>query len=134
MTKNDRTRQPAALTPAQKNAAELLASGLNDKETAALARVSRQTLNGWKNHNAAFQEAIEANRADLVKNHRERLYALTLKAFSTLERAMDEKLSVPAALGVIRATLALDLLESHEPPQKTIVEIHYGDEGREAAG
>lgn len=134
MTKNDRTRQPAALTPAQKNAAELLASGLNDKETAALARVSRQTLNGWKNHNADFQEAIEANRADLVKNHRERLYSLTLKAFSTLERAMDEKLSVPAALGVIRATLALDLLASHEPPAKTIIEVVYGDEGTESAG
>lgn len=117
------------LTPAQLTAIELLAQGYSDTKAAKAAKVSRQSVNAWRHSNEPFKEALREAREAIWKESRERLRALSGKALDTLEQAIEEG-SIPAALGLLRACIAWEREE--EPiPGKTIIEVHYGDEGPE---
>ncbi len=73
----------------QLNAIECLASGKNDQETAEATGVSRQTVNGWKNHHPAFMAALNTRRAEVWDVAGDRLRALLPKALDALEGSLS---------------------------------------------
>lgn len=87
---------------------------MSDKEAAKAARVSRQTLNQWRNHNADFRTAIEKARQDLWSDSRARIRALCSKACDTLNRALNND-NLPAALGIIKAAANFEKLPGPPP-------------------
>jgi len=125
LTNPDNSRH---LTPAQELAAALIAQGYSDGEAAKIAKVSRQTLNGWKNHNEGFREAVEKAQAELWEDTRPRIRALCGKALDTLTRRLNED-DLAAALGLLKVAAAFEKIPG-PPPGKTIVEVRYVDEGK----
>ena len=77
------------LSVSQLNAVECLASGKNDQETAEVTGVSRQTVNGWKNHHPPFMAALNARRAEVWEVAGDRLRALLPKALDALEGSLS---------------------------------------------
>jgi hypothetical protein len=88
-TQADKTRHD--LTIAQLNAVDCLASGKDDAETAAAVGVTRQTVNGWRNHHPAFIAALNARRLDIWGEAADRLRALLPKAVAALETALSRE-------------------------------------------
>ena len=58
---------------------------LDDQETTEATGVSRQTVNGWKNHHPAFVTALTARRTEVWGVACDRLRALLPKALDALE-------------------------------------------------
>jgi hypothetical protein len=53
------------LTSAQWIAVDQLAAGATDADAAKAARVTRRTVNGWRNHDPVFAAALNARRVEL---------------------------------------------------------------------
>jgi len=88
---NPPTLASDALTTKQKNAIDLLITGMNDQETAKRVRVSRETVCNWRNHNPRFIAALEHKRHALMSVNADRLRRLSSKAIDVLENAMDSE-------------------------------------------
>lgn len=119
----NKSGQRGTLSPAQLSAVELIAEGHTDAEAARILKVSRQSVNTWRNHNPDFQEAVDEARREIHGKARERIEALSLKALDTIEKAVKAG-SVPASLGVIRAYVSLVKPEP-APPEQTLVKVVY---------
>ncbi len=100
VTKPDETRR--ALTVAQLNAVDLLATGKTDQEAAEAVGVTRQTVNGWKNTNPWFGAALNARRQDLWGVAVDQLRALLPRAVAVLADELEG--------GEQRARVAVDIL------------------------
>src|SRR4051794_36843252 len=99
-TEVDRTGHELSI--AQLNAIDCLAAGRTDGETAASVGVTRQTVNGWRNHDPAFIAALNARRLDIWGGAADRLRALLPRALAALEAALDrEEADWRAAVRVI---------------------------------
>jgi hypothetical protein len=111
-TKPDKTRQieenPIApqLSQQQENAVDLLLQGKNDGEVAEAVGVTRQTVNTWKNHDAAFIATLNTRRKDLWEAQASRLRGLVGKAVDVLEETLgykgDPKVRQAAAVHILR--------------------------------
>jgi len=102
-TKPDTTGHPAAaLSVAQQNAVDALAAGMNDAETAAAVGATRQTVNGWRNHDPAFQAALNARRADVWGMAADKLRALVPRAVAVLEQSLTTDADPAVALSVLK--------------------------------
>jgi hypothetical protein len=93
------------LTAPQAAAVELVALGKNDTDTAKAAGVTRQTVNGWRNHDPAFIAAVNARRRELWEETHDRLRGLAVKALDVLAGALDADpaTALPAAVQVLKA-------------------------------
>lgn len=110
MTKPDATRQQeGAPSIKQRNAIELLVAGRTDAETAEAVGVTRQTVNGWRNHDAEFLAALNARRRELWGAQEERLRYLVARAVDVLEQDLADDygprrlLRQAAAIHVLRS-------------------------------
>lgn len=72
----------------QLNAIDLLALGMTDAEVAEAVGVSRQTVNGWRNHHPGFIAALNVRRREVWGTACDRLRALLPKAVDALEAAV----------------------------------------------
>ena len=105
-TKTDKNGQIETLSIEQENAIDLLIQGKTDGDTGAAVGVTRQTVNGWKNHDAAFIAELNARRREIFGAHGERLRALVSKAVDVLEDSLtaeDPKIKQAAAVHILRA-------------------------------
>lgn len=103
MTKSDKTRQ---LSVEQENAIDLLIQGHSDREVAEAVKVSRQTVNQWRNHDAVFVAASNARRHEIWGSQAERLRNLVSKAVDVLSEGLnaeDEKVRLNAAIHILKA-------------------------------
>lgn len=103
MAKSDKTRQ---LSLEQENAIDLLIQGKSDREVAEAVKVSRQTVNQWRNHDAVFVSALNARRQEIWGSQSERLRSLVKKAVDVLEADLDSderKLRQSAAIHLLKA-------------------------------
>lgn len=116
MTKPDKNGQPDVLTLAQQNAIDLLAAGLRDAEVAERTGVSRQTVNGWRNHEPAFQAALNARRADLWAGAVDRLRALLPMALEVLAERLEGARDPRFALEVLRLAAIPQASLAHPGP------------------
>jgi DNA-binding CsgD family transcriptional regulator len=87
MTEPDKT----GLSIEQENALAFLILGKTDAEVAAAVGVTRQTVNGWRNHNAEFIAALNRQRAELWEGHRDALRSLAGRAVEVLQASLDSK-------------------------------------------
>ncbi len=105
--KTDGTRhfEALALSAPQAAAVELVALGRNDTDAAKAAGVTRQTVNGWRNHDPAFIAAVNARRRELWEEAQDRLRGLATKALDVLAGALeaDPATALPAAVQVLKA-------------------------------
>ena len=79
------------LSIAQLNAIDCLASGQTDAETATAVGVTRQTVNGWRNHDPVFIATLNARRLEIWGGAADRLRALLPKALAALEAALSRE-------------------------------------------
>ena len=89
------------LSVAKANAIDLLVSGATDQAAADAAGVSRQTVNGWRNHDPEFIAALNARRLEVWGGAADTLRALLPTALDTLGAALTEKRDWRAAVAVI---------------------------------
>lgn len=106
-TKGDETghSEAPALSAPQAAAVELLAVGKTDTEAAEAIGVTRQTVNGWRNHDPAFLAAVNARRRELWEETHDRLRGLATKALDVLAGALEgePESALPAAVHVLKA-------------------------------
>jgi hypothetical protein len=79
-----------ALSPPQRTAIERLTSEQTVVSSAAAAGVSRSTLHRWMKEDATFQAAYNAWQRDALVTARGRLLALTERAVTAVEKAMEK--------------------------------------------
>lgn len=58
-----------SLTPDQRLAVNLLAIGMNIKETARALETSASAVSAWVNHNKAFKSALAMRRRELLVSY-----------------------------------------------------------------
>lgn len=87
-TEADKSRQ---VTAAQELALARLLSGGTDTEAAEAAGVTRQTVNAWKNSDAAFQAELFARRQAVWQAQEDRLRWLLSVALDVLEDELEAK-------------------------------------------
>ena len=103
MTEKDETRQ---LNDKQSNAISLLVVGKTDTETAEAVGVARQTVNGWRHHNAEFVAELNYRRHELWYAQTELLRGLIGDAVAVLADDMkseNKRLRQAAAVHVLKA-------------------------------
>ena len=96
---------PHGLTLAQLNAADLLAAGKNDTETADAAGLNRVTVTRWRLYSPEFRAALADRRAAVWGAAADRLRALLPQAIDALADALQESDTpdrVTVALAVLR--------------------------------
>ncbi|MBT7123312.1 MAG: helix-turn-helix domain-containing protein, partial [Clostridia bacterium] len=102
-TKSDESGQ---LNPEQEQAIALILTGQTDQAIADAVGVTRQTVNGWRNHNANFIAVLNQRRAVIWESHTERLRGLASGAIDTLAVALDDddpKEQRAAAVHILKA-------------------------------
>jgi DNA-binding XRE family transcriptional regulator len=119
MTKIDEKEK---LTPVQMQAVNLLAVGESITSIAEKLKVSRQTVSGWANNDANFNEALWIRQYELWNGEIRRVRAMTSKALDVLYEALeseDYKARLTAAKMLI-STLGLPSLiaQRFQPLQK----------------
>jgi hypothetical protein len=80
-----------ALTPAQQNALDLLASGKTDKEVSQALNLSRGQIEKWRQFDPIFQAALNRQRSELWAVSQDRLRSLIPKALDALVEVMEDK-------------------------------------------
>lgn len=101
-TKPDNSRQKE-LSVRQVNAIDLLLTGNTDSEVAKTVGVTRQTVNGWRNHNAVFVAELNSRRTALWEASQDQIRSLIPAAIGALSRAIEEEGALSAAAHVLRA-------------------------------
>jgi hypothetical protein len=97
-----------AMTDAQLVALSTLLDGRSVTDAAKAAKVSRQTVSEWKNHNPTFIAILNAGRLDVWSQVEDRLRKLTGRAIDVLEQGLENG-NVSVARDVLRAAGKLEL-------------------------
>src|ERR687893_747972 len=90
------------LSVAKANAIDLLVCGATDQEAAEAVGVTRQTVNGWRNHDPEFIAALNTRRLDVWGGAADKLRALLPTALDTLRAALTEKRDWRGGAGLAR--------------------------------
>ena len=86
MTQTDKNGQ---LSPEQEQAIALILTGQTDQAIADAGGVTRQTVNGWRNHNAEFIAVLNQQRTTIWEAHVERLRGLASGAIDILQESLE---------------------------------------------
>jgi hypothetical protein len=121
------------LTARQQAAVEAVAAGLSDTAAAKAAGVTRQTVSGWRHHDALFAAAVNARRREIWDSVHDRLRGLALKAAAVLEAALgaDLPMALQAAAQVLKCFKFYGSLSGPEGP--VTVEAVLAEQAEEAA-
>lgn len=109
------TTKSDGLSPPQLRAMAALLAGKTASEAARAARVCRQTLSGWLNHDHAFVARYERAKREYVTAVRVQITAACMEATQLLRRAMKNR---KATMGekVNAARILLDKLPDQDAP------------------
>ena len=90
-TEPDRDARAALyqLSSRQTTAVELVVAGLPDREVAEQIGVTRQTVNGWRNHHPAFIAALNWRHREMREGFAIRVMELQLKALEVVGAALE---------------------------------------------
>jgi hypothetical protein len=92
------------LSEQQQTAVDLIVSGRNLQEAADQIGVARATVSGWKNHDPAFQAALNKRRQEAWGEMVDGLRALVPEAVAVLREALlDGPERLAAAVHVLKA-------------------------------
>jgi DNA-binding CsgD family transcriptional regulator len=82
------TEQDITLQPEQEQAIALILTGQTDQAIGEAVGVTRQTVNGWRNHNPDFMAVLNQRRAAIWEAHVERLRGMAAGALDVLADAV----------------------------------------------
>src|SRR5262249_19472976 len=102
MTQPDTDAREGSLDERQLTAAALIVAGKTYQATAETLGVSRATVSGWANHNAAFAAEVNRLRQELWGSLVDRLRGLAPRAVEILEAALETEEAVSVALSVLK--------------------------------
>ena len=102
MTEPDSIRQE--LSTGQLNAIDRLVAGGTDSEAAEAAGVTRQTVNGWRNHHPYFRAELNRRRSELWGAAQDRLRDLLPRALDVLAEELEGENGYKVALQLLRIT------------------------------
>ena len=111
------------LNEKQEMAIELALTGMSDGEIAKRIKVSRQWVNGWRNHNTVFIDALEERRRTLRERNQDSVIGLVEKAVEVVKNALedaDPKIRLQAAKLVLNTAALKDSMK--EKPEVNEVE------------
>ena len=105
--KPDKTRQSNAviLEPKQEKAVELMLAGVSDTEIAKKLKVTRQTVNYWRNQDIDFIDELKLRRSQVWDGCRDELVDLYKAAVQEIKMSLknkDPKIRLQAAMQIIR--------------------------------
>jgi DNA-binding XRE family transcriptional regulator len=75
----------------QELAVELIANGKTDVEVAKVIRVSRQTVNEWKNHDVEFQLDLKVRRREIIFGMRDKMNELVMISMGIIQKNLENK-------------------------------------------
>ena len=136
MTTVTGTAKPSRpISPTQQKALEVLLVGGTDQQAAEASGVARSTVNGWRNSNAPFIDAMVSARKDMLRRTTARIHAATSLAVKALEEvAKDAKHSgrVPAARALLEFShqaIEMEELEGRIEELEKAIEEQNKDKG-----
>jgi AcrR family transcriptional regulator len=109
------------LSVKQELALELILCGMNDREIAERAGVSRQTINTWRNHNEVFRMLLAGRREAARERHRDELSGLVLEAVGVMRAALLEGNLLTrlwAALALLRMSGLQEVVQTEKLPSQ----------------
>ncbi len=115
-TEPDKSRQLSGLSTAQWSAIDLLILGFHDADVAKDVRVTRQTINGWRNQDAEFQAALNARRSEVLDNTRDRLRSTVALATEIVAEALEKERDPKLALTVLKLVASASMQLSQVGP------------------
>ena len=91
--KPDKTRQLNAviLEPKQEKAVELMLTGASDSEIAKKLKVTRQTVNYWRNQDIDFIYELQMRRNQIWEGYRDELSDLYKLAVEEVKKSLKSK-------------------------------------------
>jgi transposase len=92
----------AHLSNKQQMAIDLILMGKVDREVAEIVKVSRSTINDWKNTNEVFKNELNKRKFEISQANKERLNSIYKKALETVEKAIVDNEDVKTALEIIK--------------------------------
>lgn len=105
------------LSDKQEMAIELVMCGMSDGEIAKRARVSRKTINTWRNQGEDFRAVLAERRKALHERHQDELSGLVSKAIGVMREAMREG-DMLTRLRAAQAVLRTSGLQAAMKPEK----------------
>jgi len=109
----------------QELAVEFAVKGMTDGEIARKVGVSRQIVNGWRNHDADFMYALAIRRQALREKHQDSLNGLVEKAIAIVKNALDQgdpKTQLQAAMYVLNISGLKGYLQTGKQPSRREME------------
>lgn len=117
-TENHKKAQsPAGLSLEQKNAIDLLVTGLSDREVAEKLGVRRETVTRWRLYNPDFRIELDRARYALWGECADKMRSLLPKALRIVNEGLDEKY-LPYRLKVALSILKIAKLDFNSGPEK----------------
>jgi len=109
------------LTDKQELAVELMLAGMSDGDIAERARVSRKTINTWRNQNEDFRAVLAKRRKATRERHQDELSGLVSEAIGVMREAMQEGDIVTrlrAAQAVLRTSGLQASMQAEKPASR----------------
>jgi hypothetical protein len=94
------------LSQKQLNAIEFILSGENDSRVAEKVKVTRQTINHWKNRDSLFAATLNLRRHEIWNGNNSKLMSLAEDAIKVLENLLqseNERTSMNVAVHILKA-------------------------------
>jgi len=125
--KPDKTRQSNAiiLEPKQEKAVELMLAGISDTEIAKKLKVTRQTVNYWRNQDFDFIYELQMRRNQIWEGHRDELIDLYQMAVEEIKKSLkskDPKIRLQVAMQIVRLPALQENLKNKAPTDPKTIE------------
>ena len=112
------------LSGKQATAVGLMMRGMTDGEVAKRTRVSRKTINVWRNHDAEFQMEMAKQRQALHARNQDAMHALVGMAIEVMKDILggeNARLKLSAARAVLRISGLEAAMRSEQPATREAV-------------
>ena len=102
----------------QAQAVELALVGMNDVEIAKRIKVSRQTVNKWRNHDADFIYLLTLRRQTIREQYQDAISQLVDKSLRVLTKALDNEDDPRMQVETAKFIMRISGLQGHTKPAK----------------
>ena len=123
----DKTRQANAviLEPRQEKAVEYMLAGASDSEIARKLKVTRQTVNYWRNQDFDFIYELQMRRNQLWEGYRDELsdlYKMAVEEVKKSFKSKDPKIRLQVAMQILRLPALQENLKNKAPTDRKTIE------------
>jgi DNA-binding CsgD family transcriptional regulator len=113
------------LEPKQEKAVEYMLAGASDSEIAKKLKVTRQTVNYWRNQDFDFIYELQMRRNQLWEGYRDKLsdlYKMAVEEVKKSFKSKDPKTRLQVAMQILRLPALQENLKSKAPTDRKTIE------------